>query len=197
MRNNGNSRLEKFLSLTGCDGRKPLPDKGLRPERGERASRQTDLGLYYYKARMYSPTLGRFLQTDPICTKDDLNLYAYVKNNPVNFTDPTGLIAALSGGDFKTNVAAAPAVAPKLNAPAISMPTTAAGDQAAIQVAAVTNSPDYAAKMLGYDRKIFGDMIHVMKAENKLGGADNVQFFDDGGVTFRGVLIDNMHNYGK
>jgi len=36
------------------------------------------LGLYYYKARMYSPALGRFLQTDPVGTADDLNLYAYV-----------------------------------------------------------------------------------------------------------------------
>ncbi|MFM0079923.1 RHS repeat-associated core domain-containing protein [Paraburkholderia sediminicola] len=48
------------------------------------------LGLYYYKARMYSPALGRFLQTDPVGTADDLNLYAYVGNNPVNYTDPTG-----------------------------------------------------------------------------------------------------------
>jgi len=52
------------------------------------------LGLYYYKARMYSPTLGRFLQTDPIGYKDDLNWYAYVGNNPVNLTDPSGLAAA-------------------------------------------------------------------------------------------------------
>ena len=52
------------------------------------------LNLYYYKARFYSPSLGRFLQTDPIGTADDLNLYAYVGNNPVNFSDPTGLIAA-------------------------------------------------------------------------------------------------------
>ncbi|MFM0268477.1 RHS repeat-associated core domain-containing protein [Paraburkholderia sediminicola] len=48
------------------------------------------LGLYYYKARMYSPALGRFLQTDPVGSADDLNLYAYVGNNPVNYTDPTG-----------------------------------------------------------------------------------------------------------
>jgi RHS repeat-associated protein len=52
------------------------------------------LNLYYYKARFYSPALGRFLQTDPIGTADDLNLYAYVGNNPINFNDPSGLSAA-------------------------------------------------------------------------------------------------------
>lgn len=48
------------------------------------------LGMYYYKARMYSPTLGRFLQTDPIGQQDDLNLYAYAKEDPVDYTDPSG-----------------------------------------------------------------------------------------------------------
>jgi RHS repeat-associated protein len=50
-----------------------------------------ELGLNYFKARMYAPKIGRFLQTDPIFYMDDLNLYAYTGNDPLSRIDPTGL----------------------------------------------------------------------------------------------------------
>jgi RHS repeat-associated protein len=58
-------------------------------------------GLYYYRARYYSPALQRFISEDPIgFAGGDANLYAYVANNPVNFSDPLGTnpaVAAAAG----------------------------------------------------------------------------------------------------
>jgi len=51
-------------------------------------------GLYYYRARYYSPSLQRFISEDPIgFGGGDANLYAYVGNDPVNSGDPSGLCA--------------------------------------------------------------------------------------------------------
>ena len=47
--------------------------------------------LYHYRARAYEPTLGRFLQPDPIGYAAGLNLYSYVGGDPVNLVDPLGL----------------------------------------------------------------------------------------------------------
>jgi len=49
----------------------------------------TETGLYFYRARYYNPTIGRFLQTDPIGY--GANWYAYCGNDPLNSTDPSGM----------------------------------------------------------------------------------------------------------
>lgn len=51
---------------------------------------QPDLGMYYFKARFQSPTIGRFMQTDPIGYAGGQNLYEYVGNDPIDGTDFTG-----------------------------------------------------------------------------------------------------------
>jgi len=49
-----------------------------------------ETGLYYYRARYYHTTLGRFLSPDPIRYDHGMNIYAYCWNNPINRIDPFG-----------------------------------------------------------------------------------------------------------
>jgi len=56
---------------------------------GQRFDSET--GLYHYKARYFLPSIGRFLQPDPVGYGAGMNLYAYCSNDGLNHTDPDGL----------------------------------------------------------------------------------------------------------
>jgi RHS repeat-associated protein len=48
-------------------------------------------GLYFYRARYYSPSFQRFISQDPVgFAGHDANLYRYASSDPVNSSDPTG-----------------------------------------------------------------------------------------------------------
>jgi RHS repeat-associated protein len=55
-------------------------------------------GLYYYRARYYSPQLGRFISEDPIGIGGGSNFYTYVRGNPIALRDPLGLWSLTVGG---------------------------------------------------------------------------------------------------
>jgi RHS repeat-associated protein len=93
-------RIGSIIATTNSSG--AVVNKNLYSALGENAPVGTtfgftgqrfdsDTGLYYYKRRYYSPVIGRFLQPDPIGYDGGLNLYTYVRNDPLNRIDPTGM----------------------------------------------------------------------------------------------------------
>ncbi|MBI2526324.1 MAG: RHS repeat protein [Candidatus Rokubacteria bacterium] len=74
---------------TGADGN-PFQYTGREHDAGT--------GLYSYRARYYHPQLGRFISEDPLgFAGGGPNRYAYVRNNPLRFTDPLGLLNIIAG----------------------------------------------------------------------------------------------------
>jgi RHS repeat-associated protein len=50
-----------------------------------------DTGLMYYRARFYDPQVGRFVSEDPAGLSPGINPYVYVGNDPIQWSDPSGL----------------------------------------------------------------------------------------------------------
>jgi RHS repeat-associated protein len=52
--------------------------------------RDEESGLYYHGARYYAPWLGRWMSCDPLGLKDQINLFAFTRNNPIKLRDRDG-----------------------------------------------------------------------------------------------------------
>jgi len=104
-------------------------------------------GLIDYGFRDYAPKLGRFTTSDPI--QAGLNWYAYVNNDPMNFTDPFGLCSESDKSNqlgFLAPLAAA---------------ATAVGEATVSTLAAVGLGAEAVVSLL-----ITGDTVHVPTASS-------------------------------
>jgi RHS repeat-associated protein len=89
------------------------------------------IGLYFYNARYYDPSLGRFLQADTIvpspANPQTLNRYTYTRNNPIKYNDPTGHDVGCGGydcGSREGQFSYALRHFPRANLSVVSMPTS-------------------------------------------------------------------------
>jgi RHS repeat-associated protein len=84
--------------------RLPLVSKSLEDCWVSVPRRDDSSGLSYYGARYLAPWLTRWISPDSAGTVDCLNLYVYVGNNPLKYSDPTGHFPLISWGRFVKTV---------------------------------------------------------------------------------------------
>src|ERR1700741_4788171 len=70
---------------------------------------------------------GQFLQTDPVGYEDDLNLYAYVRNDPLNNGDRSGMLTVQIGVELKSGLREQPAASGAFE-PGVAIGTRSDGD---------------------------------------------------------------------
>jgi RHS repeat-associated protein len=87
-----------------------------------------ETGLYFYRARYYDPSVGRFLSEDPIgFGGQDANLYRYVGNSPIKLADPMGLMPVAAPPKAPPPPAPPPTIPPEVGAAAGRAGTAASG----------------------------------------------------------------------
>ncbi len=97
---NGSIKSETLYDAWG----NPLVQAGISANKFAYTGHQVDAetGLYYFKARYYDPTIGRFISQDPAEGQDDrpasYQRYLYAYGNPTIYYDPDGRIALLKEG---------------------------------------------------------------------------------------------------
>lgn len=74
-----------------------------KPYRFSGKEQDTETGLYYFGARYYAASVGRWISPDPIGIGDGPNVYCYVRCNPVSFVDPNGMITGAPGSPDHTH----------------------------------------------------------------------------------------------
>jgi len=90
--------LDENATVTSEEGYYPFGETAWMAPKSETAYRfirysgkeMDATGLYYYGARYYAPWLQRWVSADPAGDVDGLNLYAFVANNPITFSDQDG-----------------------------------------------------------------------------------------------------------